>query len=108
VDARNHAVSGENELVWGWCMAPLLVIRDQRKPLIQTPPVGVADATAVGRPASRANGHGVTKLGMRSWPQGSLCPDPEWSTVVTNLELDRPDKHLAMIISLAATDHQAP
>ena len=26
----------------------------------------------------------------------------------TNLELDRPDKRLAMIIALAATDHQAP
>jgi DNA-binding PucR family transcriptional regulator len=26
----------------------------------------------------------------------------------TNLELDRPDKRLAMIIALAATDHQTP
>ena len=26
----------------------------------------------------------------------------------TNLELDRPDKRLTMIIALAATDHQAP
>jgi hypothetical protein len=40
--------------------------------------------------------------------KGSLRPGPESSTVATNVELDRSDKRLAMIIALAATDHQAP